>query len=125
MSCVRSPGVNRRRDGDAIAIAGDYQARALQSPRAAQRFWHAAKLRAIDRLAPSHPTARIADAGCGSGVIAAHLARSAEWVVGFDSSAAAIDYATRTFGSDRLHFVCGPFERMVEEAPFNQVYCLE
>jgi 2-polyprenyl-3-methyl-5-hydroxy-6-metoxy-1,4-benzoquinol methylase len=117
--------VSRRRDGDAIAIAGDYQARALASPRSAQRFWHAAKLRLLDRVAPPVPNARVADAGCGSGVIAGHVGRTARQVVGFDSNPAAIHYASHTFGSDHVRFVRGPFERIVDEGPFNQIYCLE
>jgi 2-polyprenyl-3-methyl-5-hydroxy-6-metoxy-1,4-benzoquinol methylase len=117
--------VTRRREGDAIAIAGDYQARALESSRAAQRFWHAAKLRLIDRVAPPLRHARVADAGCGSGVIAAHAGRTAAHVVGFDSNPAAIDYASEAFGSDRVRFVLGPFERIVDEGPFDQIYCLE
>ena len=117
--------MNRRRDGDAIAIAGDYQARALESPRAAQRFWHAAKLRLINRTAAPSANARIADAGCGSGVIAAHLARTAREVVGFDSNPDAVAYAARAYGSPRVRFVLGPFEQMVSERPFDQIYCLE
>ena len=94
-------------------------------PRAAQRFWHAAKLRLIDRVAPPSPGSRVADAGCGSGVIANHLARRAAEVVGFDSNPAAIDYAANAFESPHLRFVLGPFERIVDEGPFDRVYCLE
>ena len=115
----------RRREGDAIAIPGDYQARAMESPRAAQRFWHAAKLRLIDRVAPARPGARVADAGCGSGVIAAHLARTAASVVGFDANESAVTFARSRYGSPRLSFVLGPFERIVGEGPFDQIYCLE
>jgi len=117
--------VSRRREGDAIPIAGDYQARALVSPRSAQRFWHTAKLRLLDRVAPPQPNARVADAGCGSGVIAGHAGRTAKQVVGFDSNPAAIHYASHTFGSDHVRFVLGPFERIIEEGPFDQIYCLE
>lgn len=117
--------MTRRRDADAIAIPGDYQARALESPRAAQRFWHTAKIRLIDRVAPAREGTRVADAGCGSGVIAAHLARRASRVVGFDSNPSAVTFASRTFGSDRLRFVLGPFDRMIDEGPFDQIYCLE
>lgn len=119
------PTGERRREGDAIAIAGDYQARAIESPRAAQRFWHAAKLRIIDRVQPARPGARVADAGCGSGVIAAHLARTAGEVVGFDANPAAVAFATRTYGSPKLRFVLGPFEQIPEHGPFDQFYCLE
>lgn len=115
----------RRRERDAIAISGDYQARALESPRAAQRFWHAAKLRLIDRVAPAMPSARVADAGCGSGVIASHLAQTSPAVVGFDSNPAAIAYASTAHATSRLRFVLGPFERIVDEGPFDQIYCLE
>lgn len=115
----------RRRDADAIAIPGDYQARAIQSPRAAQRFWHQAKIRVIDRVAPPRPGARIADAGCGSGVISAHLASTAREVIGFDSNPAAIAYAQSAYHGLPLRFLLGPFERMEDERPFDQVYCLE
>jgi magnesium-protoporphyrin O-methyltransferase len=117
--------MTRRRERDAIAIAGDYQARALASPRAAQRFWHAAKLRIIDRVAPPKAGARIADAGCGSGVISAHLAASGAQVIGFDSNPAAVEYGTRTYASANLRFVLGPFELIENEGPFDQLYCLE
>lgn len=117
--------MTRRRDGDAIAIPGDYQARAMESPRATQRFWHAAKLRLIDRVAPPRSGARVADAGCGSGVVAAHLAKTAADVIGFDSNPAAVSYATSAFASARLRFVLGPFDRLIDEGPFDQIYCLE
>lgn len=117
--------MDRRRDADAIAIPGDYQARALESPWSAQRFWHAAKFRIIDRIAPARPTSRVADAGCGSGIIAAHLSATARDVVGFDTNPSAVAYATATYGSSRLRFVSGTFERMIDEGPFDQIYCLE
>jgi 2-polyprenyl-3-methyl-5-hydroxy-6-metoxy-1,4-benzoquinol methylase len=117
--------MTRRREGDDIAIPGDYQARALESPRAAQRFWHQAKLRIIDRVAPAQAGARIADAGCGSGVISAHLARSGAEVVGFDSNPAAVAFATSAYASPHLRFVLGPFEQIVADGPFDQFYCLE
>lgn len=115
----------RRRERDAVEIAGDYQARAIDSPRPAQRFWHRAKLRLLDRVAPVRPGARIADAGCGSGVIANHLAARAGEVVGFDSNPAAVSFASQHWTASNLRFVLGPFERMVGEGPFDQIYCLE
>lgn len=115
----------RRRERDAVEIAGNYQVLALDSPRAAQRFWHRAKLRLVDRVAAPRPESRIADAGCGSGVIAAHLADRARAVVGFDSNPSAIRFASSHWRRQNLSFVQGPFERMVEEGPFDQLYCLE
>jgi 2-polyprenyl-3-methyl-5-hydroxy-6-metoxy-1,4-benzoquinol methylase len=122
---ARTVKAYRRREADAIAIPGDYQARAVRSRRAAQRFWHAAKIRVIDRVAPARSGARIADAGCGSGVIAAHLAATAREVVGFDSNAAAVEYARSAYHSLPLRFVLGPFEEIEREGPFDQFYCLE
>jgi 2-polyprenyl-3-methyl-5-hydroxy-6-metoxy-1,4-benzoquinol methylase len=116
---------SRRRDGDAIAISGDYQARALESPWAAQRFWHAAKIRLLDRIAPPPPGARVADAGCGSGVIANHLADVGAHVTAFDSNPAAIEHGRAAYPRENLRFVLGPFERMRDHAPFDQIVCLE
>jgi 2-polyprenyl-3-methyl-5-hydroxy-6-metoxy-1,4-benzoquinol methylase len=115
----------RHREADAVAIRGDYQARALQSPWAAQRFWHAAKIRLLDRVAPPKPGARAADAGCGSGVIADHVARTAGSVIGFDSNAQAIEFARQTYLRPNLRFVLGPLERIVEEGPFDHIICCE
>ncbi|MDH4065381.1 MAG: class I SAM-dependent methyltransferase [Acidobacteriota bacterium] len=115
----------RRRERDAVEIRGDYQARALESEWAAQRFWHAAKIRLMDRVAPPAPEARVADAGCGSGVIADHLARSAGHVTGFDSNPAAVEHGVAAYPRSNLRFVLGPFERMRDHAPFDHIVCLE
>lgn len=115
----------RRREGDAVEIRGDYQARALESPWDAQRFWHAAKIRLLDRVAPVPPAARAADAGCGSGVMAEHLARTAGSVVGFDSNPRAIEFARSAYPRSNLRFVLGPFERIVDEGPFDYIACCE
>lgn len=115
----------RRRDRDAVDIRGDYQARALESRWAAQRFWHAAKIRLMERIAPVAATARVADAGCGSGVIADRLARTAREVVGFDSNPAAVEFARAAYPRPNLRFVLGPFERIRDEGPFDHIVCLE
>jgi 2-polyprenyl-3-methyl-5-hydroxy-6-metoxy-1,4-benzoquinol methylase len=115
----------RRRDRDGVEIRGDYQARALESRWATQRFWHAAKIRLLDRIAPARAGMRVADAGCGSGVIANHLAATAREVIGFDSNPAAVDYAAGAYGRTNLRFVLGPFERIPDHGPFDQIVCLE
>jgi 2-polyprenyl-3-methyl-5-hydroxy-6-metoxy-1,4-benzoquinol methylase len=58
-------------------------------------------------------------------VIAAHLARAAREVVGFDSNPSAIDYAQSAYPSVPARFVLGPFEAIEREGPFDQIYCLE
>jgi 2-polyprenyl-3-methyl-5-hydroxy-6-metoxy-1,4-benzoquinol methylase len=68
---------------------------------------------------------RVADAGCGSGVIAEHLARTAREVVAFDSNPAAVEHGTRAYPRPNLRFVLGPFERIVDERPFDHIVCLE
>ncbi len=52
-----------RLEGDTIHVSGDYQARALKSDRAAQRFWHEAKFRLIERIAMPGKHERVLDAG--------------------------------------------------------------
>ncbi len=123
---MTTPGeAARRREGDAVEIAGDNQARALESRWAAQRFWHAAKIRLLDRIAPVRPGARVADAGCGSGVIANHLARSAGSVVGFDANPRAVEFARAAYPRPNLRFVLGPFDGIPAEGPFDHVVCCE
>ncbi len=122
---MTSAASGRRRDRDAVGIPGDYQARALDSPRPAQRFWHRAKIRLLDQVAPADTAARVADAGCGSGVIAAHLARRAREVVGFDANPAAVAFARQEWKRPNLRFVLGPFDKLIGEGPFEQIYCLE
>ena len=115
----------RRREGDAVEISGDYQARAIESSWAAQRFWHAAKIRLLDRVAPVGSETRVADAGCGSGVIADHLSRTAKAVVGFDSNPRAISFARQAYPRANLRFELGPFDRIVDEGPFEHIVCCE
>ncbi|MEA2600667.1 MAG: hypothetical protein QOF89_1659 [Acidobacteriota bacterium] len=98
-----------RRTGDRIAIAGDYQHRALHLGPAPQRFWHRAKLEealALLRLAPGD---RMLDAGCGSGLLAAMAAESSGAssgvnVLGVDANQAAIEFASSTWERPNLAF---------------------
>jgi 2-polyprenyl-3-methyl-5-hydroxy-6-metoxy-1,4-benzoquinol methylase len=114
-----------RREGDAIHISGDYQARALKSDRAAQRFWHEAKFRLIERIAIPAKHERVLDAGCGSGTISQFLSLHAGDVVGIDSNPSAISYATETFKAPNLHFRLGQFDDLKDDKPFDRIYCIE
>jgi 2-polyprenyl-3-methyl-5-hydroxy-6-metoxy-1,4-benzoquinol methylase len=116
----------KRREGDAIHISGDYQARALKSDRAAQRFWHEAKFRLIERVALPGKHDRVLDAGCGSGTISHFLSLHAGEVVGIDSNPSAINYATSAYRrSPNLEFRLGQFEDLMGDKPFDRIYCIE
>jgi 2-polyprenyl-3-methyl-5-hydroxy-6-metoxy-1,4-benzoquinol methylase len=114
-----------RRQRDAIHISGDYQARALKSDRAAQRFWHEAKFRLIERIAMPEKHERVLDAGCGSGTISQFLALYAGAVVAMDSNPSAIGYATETFKAQNLQFRLGQFDELKGDKPFDRIYCIE
>jgi len=115
----------RRREGDAIHIRGDYQARALKSDRAAQRFWHEAKFRLIERVAMPAKHERVLDAGCGSGTISHFLSDYAGEVIGIDSNSSAISYAREAFRAPNLEFRLGQFGDLEGEKPFDRIYCIE
>lgn len=114
-----------RRRGDAIKISGDYQARALKSNRAAQRFWHEAKFRLIERVAMPEKHERVLDAGCGSGTISYFLSQNAGHVVGIDSNPSAIAYASEAYRAPNLHFQLGQFDDLIGDKPFDKIYSIE
>ena len=115
----------KRREGDAIHISGDYQARALKSDRAAQRFWHEAKFRLIERVAMPGKHDRVLDAGCGSGTISQFLSLHAREVVGIDSNPSAIAYASGAYKAPNLQFRLGQFDDLAVDKPFDKIYSIE
>jgi 2-polyprenyl-3-methyl-5-hydroxy-6-metoxy-1,4-benzoquinol methylase len=115
----------KRREGDAIQISGDYQARALKSDRAAQRFWHEAKFRLIERVAMPAKHDRVLDAGCGSGTISHFLSLHANDVTGIDSNPAAISYSRDAYKAPNLHFQLGQFDDLIDRKTFDRIYCIE
>ncbi len=115
----------KRREGDAIRISGDYQARALKSDLAAQRFWHEAKFRLIERVAMPAKHDRVLDAGCGSGTISHFLSLHAGEVTGIDSNESAIQFASNAYNAPNLEFRLGQFEELAGEKPFDRIYCIE
>jgi len=115
----------KRREGEAIHISGDYQARALKSDRAAQRFWHEAKFRLIERIAMPGKHDRVLDAGCGSGTISHFLSLHAGEVVGIDSNPSAIAYASGAYKAPNLQFRLGQFDDLAGDKPFDKIYSIE
>ena len=115
-----------RRLGDQIAIAGDYQHRALTEGPAVQRYWHRAKLELLDWFFQPEPPGRALDVGCGSGVISDGLGRLGFEVLGVDANPEAIAYAEQTFGREQVTFRRGFLDELdLEEHSFDVATCLE
>lgn len=115
-----------RRDGDAIAIPGDYQHRALLEGSSIQRYWHQSKLELLDWLFTPEPTDVVVDVGCGSGVFANQLASYGADVLAIDGNAEAVAYASETFGRNRLEFRQGLLDELdLPESSFDRATCLE
>ncbi len=121
-----SPRPPRRRAGDPIPIAGDYQYRALTSGFVVQRFWHHLKIQALLRTSPPHPGETVVDVGCGSGVVADLLAGHAAEVHALDANPLAIAFARARFAHPNLHFHLGLAEEVEFAAGhFDRAYLLE
>ena len=108
------------------AIPGDYQYRAITRGPAFQRAWHRAKLQLVDVLVqPVAAGTRVLDVGCGSGVVANHLASKGCRVLGIDSNHDAIEFARTQFPSANLRFE----EKLIQELElherFDWILCLE
>ena len=115
-----------RREGDLIAIPGDYQFRALHDGNAVQRFWHHSKQWTIARYLPPAAGQLVLDVGCGSGVISNFLAESGASVIGIDSSESAITFARKTFPGRNIYFERGLVDRDFDiPRPASSIYCLE
>jgi 2-polyprenyl-3-methyl-5-hydroxy-6-metoxy-1,4-benzoquinol methylase len=117
----------RRRIGDTVTIGGDYQFQALLRGPAPQRFWHDTKRWLTEAYLAPQPSDRVLDVGCGSGVVAAHLAdRPVAECVAVDGNPTAIAFARATFPRSNLRFV----QALVDELDFPAGYfhsacCLE
>lgn len=112
--------------GDAIVIDGGYQHRALKEGFVVQRFWHAEKLRMIEKFSRPAAGERVLDIGCGSGVLSDALCAHGATVTAVDGNSDAIGYARRTFGREGIDFQLGQVEDIA--APPGSVdrsYCFE
>ncbi len=117
---------NPERRGDRIAIVGDYQYRAVTQGPAVQRFWHQSKILAIERHLPPLSGDRVLDLGCGSGVVAGHLAAAGAHVTAIDGNAEAIRFASAQFRLPNLEFRAGLIEDLaLPGETFDKAYCLE
>ena len=115
-----------QRLGDAIAIDGGYQHRALTQGFVVQRFWHAEKSRMIGKFSRPAAGERVLDIGCGSGVISDVLSSFGASVIAVDGNPGAISYARRTFGQSGIEFRLGQVDDVTAEPrSIDRSYCLE
>ncbi len=115
-----------RRAGDAVAIPGDYQHRALLSGPPMQRFWHRTKLDLLDWFFEPAPGERIVEVGCGSGVFADAMAKRGARVVCVDANPDAVAYVSRTFVRDGLEVRHGYLDELaLPDASFDAATALE
>ncbi len=112
--------------GDKIAIDGAYQYRALHEGNPVQRCWHEAKLWLVDRFLPPRAGDFVLDVGCGSGVVADHLARGGATVLGVDANRAAVEFARQRFARETLSFYQGFVDdAFAVDQEAAAVYCIE
>jgi 2-polyprenyl-3-methyl-5-hydroxy-6-metoxy-1,4-benzoquinol methylase len=97
----------------------------LKSQWVAQRFWHEAKFRLIQRVAMPQKHDRVLDAGCGSGTITYFLSQHAGEIVGIDSNPSAIAYASDACSAANLQFRLGQFDDLLCEKSFDKIYSIE
>lgn len=124
---ISTDGKESRRTGDTVAIAGGYQHRAVHQGRAPQRFWHLAKFSAARRLLDLRPGNRCLDVGCGSGVLAAALARDPRvHVTAVDGNPDAIAFASSHYRRRNLVFRQGLVDELdFSPASFDRITLLE
>jgi len=112
--------------GDRLVISGDYQYRALTEGHPIQRYWHASKLKLVDRLLRPSSADRVLDVGCGSGVVADHIASSGAQVIGVDANPAAVAFAADRFARSNLEFVNGYVDELAyPDGAFTKIVFME
>jgi len=117
-----------RRQGDTVAIAGDYQYKALRSSNPVQRSWHRSKPISISELMPPSPGDFVLDVGCGSGAVSDYLESLGARVLGVDANEQAVRFASETFvrPGRNLRFECRLVEDVsLENESVDKIYCLE
>ncbi len=117
----------RRRTGDTVQIAGDYQFQALSHGPAPQRFWHDTKRWLAETYLQPLPTDRVLDVGCGSGVVAHHLAQlPVAQCVAVDGNRSAIEFGQAQFSRPNLRFVHALVDELdLSAGYFDSACCLE
>jgi ubiquinone/menaquinone biosynthesis C-methylase UbiE len=103
------------RTGDKIIIGGDYQYNAYYKGSVPQRFWHKFKISAAMTNLALRPGKNILDAGCGSGMLSAFIAKDdpAIQVTGLDGNAEAIRFCRQQWKDlPNLRFIQGMIDQL-------------
>ena len=127
VSPVGTRQARRRRTGDTVHIAGDYQFQALTNGPAPQRFWHDTKRWLVETYLDPVPSDRVLDVGCGSGVVANHLASlPVAECVAVDGNSAAVSFGQAQFTRTNLRFVHALVDELdLPDGYFDSACCLE
>jgi len=118
---------NQNKNGDLIAIEGNYQYQAINSKISVQRFWHEAKLELIDYCWDIKKGEKILDVGAGSGVVSAYMASKGADVIGVDCNISAIDFAQKQWKNiNNLSFMHGLVNDLgFSNNSFHKIICME
>ncbi|MCU0376157.1 MAG: class I SAM-dependent methyltransferase [Chitinophagaceae bacterium] len=115
------------RNGDKVAIAGNYQYRAITQGHFAQRWWHKLRLTTAVQLAGSSAFDQVLDIGSGSGTLLLFLPDTYNNYTGIDANEAAVSFCKKQFGSAKNEFIQARFEDLNLLAPntYSHIFLLE
>ena len=116
-----------RRTGDKVEINGDYQYNAYYTGKAAQRFWHYAKLKEAEDALEIKSGDNILDVGCGSGLFSHFLAEhEGTHVTAIDANHKAIEFAKNKYSNSNIEFKLGLLDELnLKKTSYDKIAFLE
>lgn len=105
-------------------IAPGYYDEVYARGRGLQWFWHHYRFRIVsDLLAPAG--GNILDLGCGPGTFLGHFTSGYTRAVGIDLARPQIEFASKKYGSDRVHFEAAAVAAFTHAKTFDAVVSIE
>lgn len=93
--------------------------------RGMQSFWHQLKFESVARNVEDSPKMSILDIACGPGTFLGNYIKHSRGV-GIDLAVGQVEYAQRTYGSDKLTFHTASSEQInIDFSVFQTVTCIE